>query len=361
MTGTAGPGASGVAGVGDLGPDGSAPLIDERVALRTAMLVAPRRRTRPEQVDALRAEVDADLPRIDAAARAWTRLGEGLAPVTGAVVGRTGWVRANLLALRGTFEPIRERLEGRVGAAKVLGVQVGALFGLLSAKVLGQYVLPLGGPGGGQLVIVGPNVLDLADQHGPMATDIRRAVVLHEVTHRLQFEATPWLGSHLRDLVDRYLRHTREGRLAVAEVAPRLPELVEQIRRTGSIEPLLGAVLTEEQVAVVAEAQGLMSLLEGHGNAAMYAAAPPELIGDPEAVRQILANRRSDVTSRVLTAVAGLEMKRRQYLEGETFVREVIDLGGIEGLNRAFVGAGHLPRADEVADPRRWLTRVQAE
>ena len=357
MTSGPGPAASDPSGVA---PDGPAPLIDEALALRTAALVAPRRRTTRDEVATLRAEVVADLPSIDAAARSWSHLGADLPPVEAAVVGRTGWVRVNLTAMRGIFEPVRERLERRVGAKKVLGVQIGALFGLLSAKVLGQYVLPLGGPGGGQLVIVGPNVLDLAERHGPLATDIRRAVVLHEVTHRLQFEDNPWLGNHLRDLVDRYLAHARESGLAFAEVAPRIPELVEQVRDTGSIEPLLGAVLTEEQVEVVSEAQGLMSLLEGHGNTAMFSAAPPDLIVDPEGVRQALANRRSDVTSKVLTAVAGLEMKRRQYREGEEFVREVIDLGGVDGLNRAFVSSENLPGASEVSDPQGWLDRVQS-
>ncbi len=357
MTPASGSAASDASGVD---ADGPAPLIDETVALRTAALVAPRRRTSSAEVAALRAEVDLDLPRIDEAARAWSQLGADLAPVSASVVGRTGWVRVNLAAMRGTFEPVRERLERRIGAAKVLGVQVGALFGLLSAKVLGQYVLPLGGPGGGQLVIVGPNVLDLAERHGPLATDIRRAVVLHEVIHRLQFEASPWLGDHLRSLVDRYLTNTREGGLAIAEVAPKLPELIEEVRRTGTIQPLLGAVLTDEQLAVVAEAQGMMSLLEGHGNAAMFSAAPPDLITDPDGVRQALAKRHADVTSKVLSAVAGLEMKRRQYREGEDFVRGVIELGGVDGLNRAFDGPDRLPVADEVADPQGWLARVQA-
>lgn len=342
------------------GRDTPAPLIDERLAIRTATLVAPRRRSSRAEVAALRDEVQRDLPRIDAAARAWSRLGEGLTPVQATVVGRTGWVRVNLAAMRGLFEPIRERLERRPGAAKVLGVQIGALFGMLSAKVLGQYVLPLGGPGGGQLVIVGPNVLDLADRHGELATDIRRAVVLHEVTHRLQFEASPWLGDHLRTLVDRYLSHTRQGGFPIGEVAPKLPELIDEVRRTGTIQPLLGAVLTDEQVEVVTEAQGMMSLLEGHGNAAMFSAAPADLIADPEGVRDALANRRSDVTSKVLSAVAGLEMKRRQYREGEEFVREVIDLGGVAGLNEAFAGPDRLPVADEVADPQGWLARVRA-
>ena len=335
------------------------PLIDERAALWAAALVAPTRRADPRAVAALRADVTADLPGIDMAARAWTQLGADLAPVRARVVGRSGWVQANLSSLRGAFEPLRSRLEKRRAiASRVLGVQLGSVLGLLSAKVLGQYVLPLGGPGGGQLLVVGPNVLDLADEHGPLAADIRRTVVLHEVTHRLQFEATPWLGDHLRDLLDRYLSNTKVDAAALVEAAPRLPEAVAAVRETGDIQLLLRTVLSPEQAAIIEEAQGLMSLLEGHGNATMYGAATDELIHDPEGVREALASRRNDVTSKVLTAVAGMEMKRRQYREGETFVREVLDLAGAPGLNRAFEKPEHLPSADEVGDPAGWLARV---
>jgi coenzyme F420 biosynthesis associated uncharacterized protein len=340
--------------------EGQAPLIDEAAALRAARLVATRRATSPEEVAALRADVLADLPRIDAAARAWTRLGADLPPTTARVVGRTAWVRENLSAMRGAFDPIRARMgrrHSKVGSL-VLGTQLGALLGLLSTKVLGQFVLPLGGPGGGQLLVVGPNVLDLGDDHGALAGDIRRTVVLHEVTHRLQFDATPWLGDHLRGLLGRYLEHARVDRNAIAELAPRLPEAIARVRDTGSVQPLLETVLTPEQLEIVAEAQGLMTLLEGHGNAAMYEAADNDLIADPEGVRSAMAARRDDVTTKILTAVAGLELKRRQYREGEAFVREVIDLAGVDGLNRAFAAPENLPRAEDVEDPPAWLARV---
>jgi coenzyme F420 biosynthesis associated uncharacterized protein len=350
-----------VSDAADPGEPEAGPLVDERVAAWAASLVAPSRRNDPVAVARLRAEIADDLPRIDAAARRWTELGADLPPVEAMVVGRLSWVRTNLAAMRGAFEPLAARLPGsRRLASRVLGVQLGGLLGLLSTKVLGQYVLPLGGPGGGQLLVVGPNVLELGEQHGALATDIRRTVVLHEVTHRLQFDGTPWLGDHLRGLIDRYLADARVDREAVLELAPRLPGVVADIKRTGTIQPLVDAVLTPAQAEVVAEAQGLMSLLEGHGNAAMFDAAPEDLIADPDAVRAALNERRGDVTTKVLSAVAGLEMKRRQYREGEEFVRGVLEVGGVAALNQAFGRPEHLPRGDEVADPAGWVARVAA-
>lgn len=334
------------------------PLIDESAARWAAHLTTPTRPTRRDEVERLRAAVRDDLPRVDAAARTWTRLGDQLPPTSVRVVGRVGWVEANLVALRGAFDPLAQKVRANPAtAARVLGAQIGALLGLLSAKVLGQFVLPFGGPTGGQLVVVGPNLLALADKHGDLADGIRRAVLLHEVTHRLQFDAVDWLGDHLRGLLGRYLEHARIDTSAMLEAMSRLPEAVARARRTGTTQPIIEAVLTPEQAELVGEAQGLMSLLEGHGNAAMFDAADG-LLDDPEGVRAVLQERRTDVTSRVLSAVAGLEMKRRQYREGEAFVRAVVDAAGVEGLNHAFAAPGNLPTPDEVRVPESWLTRV---
>lgn len=335
-----------------------APIVNEAVALRTARLVAPARATDAVEVARLRAAVGSDLARVDAAARRWAQLGQDLPPTQCRVVGRVGWVRVNLAAMRGAFRPLGERLGGnRVVASRVLGAQLGALLGLLSTKVLGQFVLPLGGPGGGELVVVGPNLLALAEEHGGLADDIRRTVLLHEVTHRLQFDGTDWLGAHLRGLLDRYLEGARMEPRVLLEAAGKLPDAIAAARQTGSVIPLVETVLTPEQVAVVDEAQGLMSLLEGHGNAAMFSGADG-VVSRPEAVREAVRARRNDATTRILTAVAGLELKRRQYAEGEQFVRAVLDAAGVEGLNRAFERPANLPSTREVRDPEAWLDRV---
>lgn len=336
----------------------SSPLIDHRVALWAARLVLPRPASDPRSVAELRASIAADMPAIDAAARSWSHLGADLPPVEGRVVGRLGWVRANLVGIGGALDPLADKLQRRRAmASRVLGAQIGALLGLLSTKVLGQYVLPLSEPGSGQLLIVGPNVLELQNEEPDNADDIRRAILVHEVTHRLQFDGNPWLGDHLRDLLSRYLGATRVDAGALLEVAADLPGAVMRVVETGSVQPLMEAVLTDEQVEVVQEAQGLMSLLEGHGNAAMFLGSGP-VVSDSEAVRESLARRRGDATTKILNLVAGLEMKRRQYTEGEQFVRHVIDSAGIDTLNRAFRSAEDLPQPSDIAEPDAWIARV---
>lgn len=336
-------------------------LLDLRVARAAARLVVPRSSTDPASAAALRERVAAELPEIDAAARGWTGLGPDLAPVECRVLGRLGWVEENLRVVSGLLGPVAERLGDRPpGAGVVLGGQIGTLLGLLSTRVLGQYVLPLDAPGPGRLVVVGPNLLDLGGEVGDgLADDLRRTVLLHEVAHRLQFEAVPWLGDHLRGLVRDYLDRARLDAGALLEAVTRLPRGLADALRTGTAEPLVRALLAPEQVAVLDEAQALMSLLEGHGNATMGLAAAT-VVGDPAAVREALRSRRTDMAGRVLRAVGGLETKQRQYAQGEAFVRAVVERVGVDGLNRAFSSPDSLPRPAELGDPDAWVARTAA-
>ena len=54
----------------------------------------------------------------------------------------------------------------------------------------------------------------------------------------------------------------------------------------------------------------------------------------------------------------GLEAKMRQYSEGATFVRAVVDRVGIDGFNAVWTSPQTLPGADEIAFPQRWVARV---
>lgn len=338
----------------------SGSLVDLRVARAAARLVMPRSDASAADAEALRLAVRAELPEIDAAARRWTRLGADLPPTEVRVVGRMGWIEANLGVVSAMFDRIADRVRTRpAGSAQIVGVQLGTLFGLLSTRVLGQFVLPLAGPGAGQLVVVGPNVLDLASRSPGVADDLRRTVLLHEVAHRLQFDGVPWLGGHLRELVASYLDEGPTDPASILRIVQRLPGAVVEALRGGGVEPIMQALLTAAQVTTLDRAQALMSLLEGHGNATMRLATA-SVVEDPDAVEAALDERREDLAGKVLRQVAGMQRKARQYAEGEAFVRHVVDQAGVPRLNRAFEGPDHLPTMDEIGDPASWLARTAA-
>lgn len=333
-------------------------LVDLRVARASARLVVPRTATAAGDAEALRRLVHEELPRIDRAARAWTQLGTDLPPTTVRVVGRMGWVEANLAVVAGLFAQVASRVPVRpAGGAQLVGAQLGTLLGLMSTRVLGQFVLPLAGPGQGQLVVVGPNVLDLGQRSPEVADDLRRTVLLHEVAHRLQFDSVGWLGRHLRGLMSTYLEDGPTDPASILRITQRLPGAVAEAIRGGSMEPILQALLTAAQVTTLDRAQALMSLLEGHGNATMHLATG-EVVEDPDGVHRALDQQRDDLAGRVLRQVAGLERKHRQYTEGEAFVRHVVDAAGVARLNRAFEGPEQLPTPGEIAEPAAWLART---
>src|SRR5205814_3247572 len=114
--------------------------------------------------------------------------------------------------------PLTEKLGDKIGNApaasaitrRLTAVEMGALLGWMSTRVLGQYDLLLvedadgsGPPDDQDLVYyVGPNVLALEKRFGFPPREFRLWLALHEVTHRAQFTGVSWLQPHFVSLVD---------------------------------------------------------------------------------------------------------------------------------------------------------------
>jgi len=78
----------------------------------------------------------------------------------------------------------------------------------MSTRVLGQYDLLINdeAPEDQDLVsYVGPNIVAVEEQYGFAPSQFRLWLALHEVTHRLQFTAVPWLRDHFVGLVSELL------------------------------------------------------------------------------------------------------------------------------------------------------------
>jgi len=286
------------------------------------------------------------------------------------VTGRAEWIDRNAASFAHLIEPARRRLEEKMAesgsgprgatalADAVLQAETRALLGVLSRKVLGQYelVLPTGETGD-TVAYVGPNILQMERVHQFRPSEFRYWVALHELTHRAQFQGVPWMRGYFTSLVEELVEGAKplQGGLGrvVAELSARRADGRPLLDERG----LFGVFATPEQHAVVDKVQALMSLLEGHGHAVMDRVGSERLRSQGRMSR-VLKGRRQDKRTAAFFRLAGLEMKLKQYKQGERFVLAVEREAGWETVSRAFRGAGSLPTLDEIEHPRRWLERV---
>ena len=354
------------------------PLADWGLASRVGDLLAGYGRpdVTSDEVVELRADIAAVVSRADQVARQVTGLGEQLPPAEARVVGRRPWIRDNLATLADLTDPVAEQLVRSSGLARAvvrrgLGLQLGVVFGFLSTKVLGQYeaLLP-GGQTPGRLTVVGPNLIVLEREMLPEAdvdaAQLRMGLCLHEVAHRLQFEAVPWLRPELRSIVDAYIADARVDPERVREAAAAAREVLRNPARVlDDPRALLDTVLTPGQRELLDRAQNLMSLLEGHGNVVMEWGA--EIIDaedgvglDPARVRTLLNRRRETAGDQALRKALGLAMKAEQYRVGERFILDVAERHGRDTFDLVWDDPAHIPRGEELTEPDAWVARVTA-
>jgi coenzyme F420 biosynthesis associated uncharacterized protein len=315
-----------------------------------------------------------DLGALSARAReavvAYTRLEPARPMPPLEAVDRPAWARANLVTMRSTLAPLVERMEERTGtlagplraaSSAVLAVEIGGLVGLMGRRVLGQYELALldvAAPV--RLLLVEPNLRDAATELDVDLDQLVTWVVVHEVTHAVQFTAVEWLQEHLGGLLRELL-----GSLDVSidpSALLRMPRredlagLWESLRDGG----LVTAVAGPERRAVLDRVQATMALVEGHAEHVMDAAGGP-LLRDLPALRSALDRRRRErpPVMRLLERLLGLDLKMRQYEVGRRFCDAVVLRGGIEALNRAWTAPALLPTLAELEDADAWLARTR--
>jgi coenzyme F420 biosynthesis associated uncharacterized protein len=278
------------------------------------------------------------------------------------VMSRGEWVGANLNGLQRLLEPLANRMlapgksRGEI-RRKALGAQIGALLGYVSRKVLGQYDVFLPPDDEGLLYFVGPNVIETERRFALAPRDFRLWIAIHEVTHRVQFGATPWLKPYLKRHVDHYL-----GTVQVdsREVLAQVKRAAEEIRAGADWRGPQGILLfmNDEQRALFAKMQAMMALLEGHASFVMNRVAE-DRVRDLGRMRTALrTRRRASGMERGFQRAIGFESKIAQYDSGERFVRAVVDAVGMDGFNRIWQREEHLPTLQEIAEPARWIGRV---
>src|SRR6187200_859761 len=197
-------------------------------------------------------------------------------------VARLEWAEINLDSVAELLDPVGERLDGRLGGAgplagalraatgATLSAEVGLVMGYMSQRVLGQYELSLLQPEvPPRLLFVTPNLRRAVRDLEVDEESFLRWVVLHEVTHVLQFSGVTWLREHLGALLREYLA-TVEVRIdrGAAGGLPALPDpslIVERFREGG----LAALVQTREQRRIMERIQSAMAVVEGYSEHVM--------------------------------------------------------------------------------------------
>ena len=270
-----------------------------------------------------------------------------------------GWIRAGWSRPTGSPSawPARWPRAGRTAT----GTQMGLVLGWLSTRVLGQYDLLLTEEAVEDqdlVYFVGPNVVALEQLHGFEPREFRLWLALHEVTHRCQFTAIPWMREYFVSLVEEGIGSLEPDPSRFAEALRRMTDEIRAGRNPLRDNGALGLVATPEQLEGLHRIQALMSLLEGHGDVTMDRAGAAAI---PSAARfsEVLRQRRKQTRgpARLLQQLIGIEAKLRQYEEGERFIAAVEELGrprapgpGLAGSRVAAV-PGRDPRPDRPGSP----------
>ncbi len=282
------------------------------------------------------------------------------------VVDRADWADINVAGFRTLLTPVVEKLQRRTGSqpgpiatavgSRVTGVQVGSILAFLAGKVLGQYEVFSGAPG--QLLLVAPNIVAAERALGVDPGDFRLWVCLHEVTHRTQFTAVPWLRDHFLAEVSAFVDAADPDEMkerlltAVAQIARAIRERDTQLS-------IIDLVQTPAQKAVLDRLTALMTLVEGHAEFVMNGVGPM-VVPSVETIHAKFQARRGGTgpLDRALRRLLGIDVKMRQYAEGSKFVTAVVRQVGMDGFNRVWDSPAALPTMAEVAAPATWVARV---
>lgn len=279
------------------------------------------------------------------------------------IVDRPEWVAAAAESMRvmmnGAEKP-RGFLTGRV-----TGAQTGAVLAYVSSGILGQYdpFATDNGARAGCLLLVYPNVIAVERQLRIEPSDFRLWVCLHEVTHRVQFTANPWLPDYMSQALGLL---TRDAGDDLGEVVSRLADYARNRGNQNSdansagILGLVRAVQSEPQRHALDQLLVLGTLLEGHADHVMDAVGPIAVPSVATIRRRFdeRRHRKQPPLQRLLRALLGLDAKLSQYTRGKAFVDHVVGQVGMARFNAIWAGPETLPLPIEIEEPQRWIDRV---
>jgi coenzyme F420 biosynthesis associated uncharacterized protein len=269
------------------------------------------------------------------------------------IVDRAGWVTSNLNALGVitgiAMEDIEDEKDRNPMGDRAGAIQTGLALGWASGKVLGQYEA-LVDPG--RLLLVAPNIVQVAQSLDVDERDFQLWVCLHEETHRLQFGAVPWMQEHFIGLLKEMVGAKKLPR---SSYPWRIIRVINSLIRADD-SSVIELVQSDDQVQIYRKIVALLTLLEGHADFVMDQGGP-DLVPSVAEIRQKFEARR-DSNKKLASRLLGMDEKLMQYRKGEVFVRSCVAEMGIADFNVVWAAPQNLPDMFEIENPAAWRTRI---
>lgn len=283
------------------------------------------------------------------------------------VLSRSEWAQANVDSMLELMSPLLSKVQTKVDSSSALplaksayaagmGAQLGAVLGFLSSRVLGQYDVLMAHQN--EVWFVGPNIVGTERRLGFTPRDFRLWVVLHELTHRGQFEANLWVRPYFRSLVDELLEVMQ---MDPKKLLDRMIAAVKPAEHPGeNSEPIALRVLEPRQRELFDQVQAFMSVIEGHGNFVMDRIGEVHIPSQPRMSRALRNPEGSVQTplSKLVGKALGMEFKKAQYEQGQYFFNTIHREAGSDAVKTCFSSAEALPTLQEVRAPISWLERI---
>jgi len=292
------------------------------------------------------------------------------------VVDRVRWSRVNIAGFRRLLIELGAETghpDAPAGtAARLAGVQAGAVLAFLSSRVLGQFETFSSDTG--RLLFVAPNIVEVERRLRLPSREFRLWIAVHEAAHLTQFTAVPWMRDHFHSLIHTFFDAAEPDQSSAAGLARAVRRALAAARETEGDpntrpvgppgpEPagadVMAAVTSPEQRAAISQIQALMTLLEGHAESVMDGVGRTS-IDHVALLRRRFDRRRANPTTlqKFVRQLLGLDAKMRQYAAGRRFVDHVVDRHGVTGFNRVWETPANLPTETEIDYPEQWTARV---
>src|SRR3954469_16100346 len=232
-------------------------------------------------------DVVASAKRLEPDVAAYTGLDpHGSAPPA-ELVDRASWADANLTTFSHILEPVADRMSDRLGragpiagplrmgAGATIAAEAGLITGYMSQRVLGQFELSLIQPEAPtRLLFVAPNLNKAVTELDAEREALIDWIVLHELTHVVQFTGVPWLRDHLGGLLRAYLDtvdvQINAGAAGGLPSMPNIQELVDRFREGG----LMALIQNREQRHLMDQLQPVMAVIEGYSQQVLAGVDP---------------------------------------------------------------------------------------